>query len=166
MELIHASKFLQEWFSGLPLVTQAWLIKAYWILIPLGVILLLYVVAQEEKISESGKVSVKWYHPKQWVAHFMQIKADNEAKLVKDGNVFFIKSQQLLAASHKLSEFAYDVIFVLVGVLGLLGVLLSIAMNPFKAWWFFIPSTLAVYIGFKSFKKLLALLRLGIQRKE
>ncbi len=72
---------------------------------------------------------------------------------------FFIKSQQLLAVSHKLSELVYDVMFVFVGVIGLLGVLISIAMNPFKAWWFFIPSALALFIGVKSLKKLLALKR-------
>lgn len=103
MELIHASKDLQEWFNGLPLDVQAWLIKAYWVVVPLGVMILIYAVVREEKVSESGKVTVKWYHPKQWVAHFQQIKADNEAKLIKDGNVFYIKSQQLLAVSHKLS---------------------------------------------------------------
>lgn len=159
MELIHASKLLQEWFNKLSPETQAWLIKAYWIVVPLGLMFLIYAVVREEKISESGKVTVKWYHPTQWVAHFKQIKADNEAKLQKDGNVFFIKTHELLAASHKLSELVYDVLFVVVGLLGFLGVLISIAMNPFKAWWFFLPSALAVYIGVKSFKKLLALRR-------
>ncbi|MFM9835236.1 MAG: hypothetical protein ACKVOA_03960 [Methylophilaceae bacterium] len=159
MELIHASKLLQEWFNKLPPETQAWLIKAYWVVVPLGLMFLIYAVVREEKVSESGKVTVKWYHPKQWVLHFMQIKADNEAKLQKDGSVFFIKLRQLLAASHELSDLVYDVLFVLIGLLGVLGVVVSIAMNPFKAWWFFLPSAFAVYIGVKSFKKLLALRR-------
>jgi hypothetical protein len=157
MELIHASKFLQEWFNGLPLDMQAWVIKAYWVLIPAIVVFVVYIVVREEKVSESGRVSVKWYHPKQWITRFMQVKADNEAKMARENPAFFIKTQQFLAVSHKLNDIAYDLLFVLVGVLGLLGVLLSVAMNPIKAWWLFLPSILTVYIGYKSLKKLLAL---------
>ena len=159
MELLHASKFLQEWFNGLPPDVQAWVIKAYWVLIPAIIILIVYAVVREEKVSEYGRVSVKWYHPKQWVTRFIQIKADNEAKMAQENPAFFIKTQQFLAVSHKLNDIAYDILFVLVGVLGLLGVLLTIVMNPIKAWWLFIPSVLTVYIGYKSLKKLLALRR-------
>jgi hypothetical protein len=151
MEFIHAAKFLQEWFDGLPSDVKIWVVRVCWVLVPAIVALLIYTVVREEKISESGKVSVKWYHPSQWFARYMQIQADNEAKSVQNGSNFYIRLQQLLALNRQLSEIAYDVIFLMVGLLGLLGVLLSLMINT---WWVLIPSAIAVYIGVQSWRKL------------
>jgi len=159
MEFIHAAKFIHEWFDGLPLEVKTWLIKAYWVLVPAVVVMLIYAVVREEKISESGKVSVKWYYPKQWVARYMQIKAENEAKFARDGGNFYVKIQQLLELSRKFSDIAYDILFVILGLVGLLGVLFSLFMNPLKTWWLFIPSVIVVYIAVQSLRKLLNMAR-------
>ena len=159
MEFIHAAKFIHEWFDGLPLEVKTWLIKAYWVLVPAVVVMLIYAVVREEKVSESGKVSVKWYYPKQWVARYMQIKAENEAKFARDGGNFYVKIQQLLELSRKFSDIAYDILFVILGLVGLLGVLFSLFMNPLKTWWLFIPSVIVVYIAVQSLRKLLNMAR-------
>jgi len=159
MEFIHAAKFIHEWFDGLPLEVKTWLIKAYWVLVPAVVVMLIYAVVREEKISESGKVSVKWYYPKQWVARYMQIKAENEAKFARDGGNFYVKIRQLLELSRKFSDIAYDILFVILGLVGLLGVLFSLFMNPLKTWWLFIPSVIVVYIAVQSLRKLLNMAR-------
>jgi len=159
MEFIHAAKFIHEWFDGLPLEAKTWLIKAYWVLVPAVVVMLIYAVVREEKVSESGKVSVKWYYPKQWVARYMQIKAENEAKFARDGGNFYVKIRQLLELSRKFSDIAYDILFVILGLVGLLGVLFSLFMNPLKTWWLFIPSVIVVYIAVQSLRKLLNMAR-------
>jgi hypothetical protein len=150
MEFIHAAKFLQEWFDGLPANVRAWLIQAYWILVPAVALLVLYAVVRKESITESGRVTVKWFRPSQWLARFRQIEAENQAKLPENMQHFLAGTRRFLAFSHRAADLVYGVMATL---LGFLGVLFSLILNPFKAWWLFLPSALLLYFAYRIFRK-------------
>lgn len=165
MGLIHLSAFMSDWLDGLPSGVRLWLLGASFLLSTLLLLFLLFRLARQEYVTESGKVVVNWFHPLQWLARFQQIKADNHAKLPESTRAIVDRLQLLLERSNNIVELGHEIVFLVVGCLGLLGVLLSILMNPLKAWWLFVPSAIAVFIGYKAFHKLRVLMRIKFVKK-
>lgn len=150
MEMLHGAALIREWFDGLPPDVQAWLIQAYWILVPAVALLILYAVVRKESVSESGRVNVKWYRPSQWLTRFQQIKAENKAAMPENVQQFLLGTEKFLVFSHRAADLVYGV---MAALLGTLGVLFSLITNPFKAWWLFLPSLILLYFAYRIFRK-------------
>lgn len=150
MEILHLSAWIREWLATLPLNVQYWIKLIFYTAVILVALVVLYSVSRQESISESGKVVVKWYHPKYWMARYQHIKAENHQKLPANTREFVEKCQRFLASSHRWLDIGYGLIFALLGFLGLA---ISILLNPIKAWWMLIPSLLLLYFGYKTLKK-------------
>lgn len=154
MEFIHSAALISQWLDKLAPQTRYYVMEALVVLTVVMLVWLLYVVVRQERVSESGQVVVHWYHPLQWLARYKQLKAENEAKLSPDARSFVEKVQQFISVANKLKSVMYDVIFVVVGLLGLLGVLICLP-SPIATWWMLIPSVVAVYIGYEGLRKLI-----------
>lgn len=150
METLHLSAWVNQWLATLPVNVQYWLKFFFYVAVVLVVLLLLFSVSRQESVSESGKIVVKWHHPKYWLARYQQIKAENHQKLPANTRESIEKFQRLLGSSHRLLDIGYGLIF---AMLGFLGLAISILLNPIEAWWMFIPSLLLLYLGYKTLKK-------------
>ena len=146
MEFIELSKWLNVWFGKLPKGWQLWLTHYYWWIVGSFLLIVIYKVARQESVAQSGKVEVKWYSPTQWVDRFKQIKAENREKLPESTRSFVDKIYRVIELGHVVADYIYALIACF---LGLLGIIASIILNPFKAWWMFLPSAFLFYIGYK-----------------
>ena len=60
MERFRAAQFIVDWFHQLPLDIQAWLIQAFWIALPVLVVIIGWRLIRQASVTESGRVVVKW----------------------------------------------------------------------------------------------------------
>jgi hypothetical protein len=146
MEFIELGKWLNVWFGKLPKDLQFWLTQYCWWIIGSLVLIVIYKVARQESLPQSGKVEVKWYSPVQWLARFQQIKAENREELPESTRKFLDKVYRVIELRHVVADYIYALIACF---FGLLGIIVSIILNPIKAWWMFLPSALLFYIGYK-----------------
>ena len=146
MEFIELSKWLNAWFGKLPKDWQLWLAHNYWWIVGSLLMIVIYKVARQESIAQSGKVEVEWYSPVHWVARFQQIKAENRQKLPESTRSFLDKIYRVIELGNVVADYIYGLIAFF---LGLLGIVVSIILNPFMAWWLFLPSAFLFYIGSK-----------------
>ena len=146
MEFIELSKWLSVWFGKLPKDWQLWLTQHYWWIVGSFLFIVIYKVARQESVAQSGKVEVKWYSPMQWLDRFQQIKAENREKLPESTRSIVDKIYHVIELGHVVADYIYALIACF---LGLLGIIVSIILNPFKAWWLFLPSAFLFYIGYK-----------------
>jgi hypothetical protein len=146
MEFIELGKWLNVWFGKLPKDWQLWLTHYYWWIVGSLLLVVIYKVARQESVAQSGKVEVKWYSPMQWLARLQQIKVENREKLPESTRTFVDKIYRVIELGHVVADYIYAF---MACFLGLLGIIFSIILNPIKAWWMFLPSAFLFYIGYK-----------------
>jgi hypothetical protein len=59
-------------------------------------LIVIYKVARQESVAQSGKVEVKWYSPMQWLARFRQINAENREILPESTRTFVDKIYRVI----------------------------------------------------------------------
>ena len=146
MEFVELGEWVNVWFGKLPNDLQLWLTQYYWWIAGSLLLIVIDKVARQETVAQSGKVEVRWYSPAEWLARFQQIKAENREKLPESTWTFVDKIYRVIELGHVVADYLYAFIECF---LGLLGIIVSIILNPIKAWWMFLPSALLLYIGYK-----------------
>jgi hypothetical protein len=130
MERFQAAQWIVNWFHQLPQDIQAWLIQAFWVAVPVLVVIIGWRLMRQEDTSESGRVTVKWYSPKTWPNRFKQLRDEGYAAMPTAQKV----AQQLDNAN----EFAHKLhTLILAGLLILCAVLMGIMwlVSPLQGWW-------------------------------
>jgi hypothetical protein len=131
MERFQAAKLLIDWFHQLPIHVQDWLVQAFWIAVPVLIIIIGWRLIRQEDTSESGRVTVKWFSPKTWPNRFIQLRDEGRAALPKD-------MQGFIEQVDKANEFAYKLQTLMLGcLLALLALLMGIMwlVSPLQGWW-------------------------------
>lgn len=149
-EFIHAGKFINEWLDSLPPALREKVTGFFFLLIAVVFIFIFYMVARKESIDESGKVNVKWYSPQKWLERYQEIQIENRKKLSPEAIAFTDKIYKFIALGNKVRDF---ILGLLLALLGLVGVVTSLILNPFKVWWMFLPSALLCYLSYKMLRK-------------
>ncbi len=150
LEFIHAGKFISEWLDSLPPALREKVTGFFFVLIAVVFIFIGYMVARKESIDEAGKVNVKWYSPQKWLERFQEIQLENRKKLSPETIAFTDKIYTFIALGNKVSDF---ILGLLLALLGFVGLVFSLVLNPFKAWWLFLPSALLCYLSYKMLRK-------------
>lgn len=146
MEFITLSNWLNVWFSKLPEDWQFWLMHDFLWIVGSLLLIILYKFARQEWVAPSGKVVVNWYSPMQWVSRFQQIKAESQRTLPESTRLFVGKMYRMIEVGHAVADYIYAL---MACFLGLLGIIISIILNPFKAWWLLLPSIVLFFIGYR-----------------
>jgi hypothetical protein len=131
MERFRAAQFIVDWFHQLPLNVQAWLIQAFWIALPVLIVIIGWRLMRQDSVTESGRVVVKWYSPKTWPSRFAQLRDEGHAALPQG-------MQNLVQQVDKANEFAHKLhTWLLGGLLALLALLMGIMwlVSPLQGWW-------------------------------
>jgi len=131
MERFRAAQFIIDWFHQLPLDIQAWLIQAFWIALPVLVVIIAWRLMRQASVTESGRVVVKWYAPKTWPNRFAQLRDEGNAALPHS-------VQNLVQQVDKVNEFGHKLHTLILGWLLVLFALLMGIMwlvSPLQGWW-------------------------------
>ncbi len=131
MERFQAAQLIVDWFHRLPQDIQAWLIQAFWIAVPVLVVIVGWRLMRQDNVTESGRVVVNWFSPKTWPNRFKQLRDEGHAALPQgvQGLVQQVDNANRLA--HKLHTLILGCLLVLLAVL--MGLMWLI--SPLQGWW-------------------------------
>lgn len=130
MERFQAAQWIVNQFHQLPAEVQAWMIQAFWVAVPLLILIIGWRLVRQENVSESGRVSVKWYAPSTWPGRFQQLR--------EEGHVALPGVQKVVQQMDNANEFAHKLHTLLLGwLLVLFAVLMGIMwlVSPLQGWW-------------------------------
>lgn len=131
MEGLHAAQQLIDWFHRLPPDVQAWLVQAYWVAVPILVLIIVWRLMRQESVSESGRVKVDWFSPKTWPGRFLQLREESRAALPKRMLSFMQQLDSVSKFGDRLHELILGFLMMLMAVL--MGVMWLI--SPLQGWW-------------------------------
>jgi hypothetical protein len=130
MERFQSAQWIVNQFHQLPANVQVWLIQAFWIAVPVLVLIVGWRIVHQESVSESGRVGVVWYSPTAWSSRFQQLRDEGHAALP---NV-----QRLVQQADRANALAHKLHTLLLGgLLVLFAVLMGIMwlVSPLQGWW-------------------------------
>ncbi len=95
MEFLHLSEWIRRWVDSLPEPQRSIAYKSLYVIAAICALFVLWRVMQREDCLENGKIQTIWYSPRDWIARFQTIKAENQAD-VPQGVAEFLETSRIL----------------------------------------------------------------------